>query len=62
MIEMSEMIRRWEMRRTKKIIILLAGVLALAFGVQQARAGGEFPIATTAANEFGLMAAFDGTN
>ena len=62
MIEMSEMIRRCDMKRTKKIIILLAGVLALAFNIQQARAGGEFPIATTAGNEFGLMAAFDGTN
>lgn len=50
------------MKRTKKIIILLAGVLSLAFNIQQARAGSEFPIATTAGNEFGLMAAFDGTN
>jgi len=50
------------MKRTKKIIILLAGVLALAFNIQQARAGGEFPIATTAGNESGLTAAFDGTN
>lgn len=50
------------MKRTKKIIILLAGVLALAFNIQEVRAGGEFPIATTAGNEFGLMAAFDGTN
>lgn len=50
------------MKRTKKIILLLGGVLALAFNIQQAQSGGEFPIATTAGNELGLMAAFDGTN
>lgn len=47
----------------KKItLFLLTGILSLAFSVPQVRAGGEFPIATTAGNEFGLMAAFDGTN
>lgn len=57
------MIERREVKEMKRItLFLLTGILSLAFGVQQAPAGGEFPIATTTGNEFGLIAAFDGTN
>ena len=51
------------MKKMKKIILLLStGVAAFAFSIQQAEASDEFPIATTDANELGLVAAFDGTN
>jgi hypothetical protein len=57
---MTEMVGRCEMKKT--IHLILTGMLVFAFNIQQARAGGEFPIATTAGNELGLMAAFDGNN
>jgi hypothetical protein len=43
-------------------LTLVAATLALMYGVPQVRASSEFPIATTSGREFGLMAAFDGTN
>ena len=52
------------MKRTKKIIILLAGMLALAFGVQQARAGDSdaFVIDISPEDKWSGPSAFDGTN
>jgi hypothetical protein len=44
------------------IILFLMGIWALGLGVQHVGASGEFPIATTSGDEFGITAAFDGTN
>jgi hypothetical protein len=41
---------------------MVAATLALVYCMPQVRADSEFPIATTSGREFGLMAAFDGTN
>lgn len=45
-----------------RIILLLLVVSGLRFTARSATGAGEFPIATTGGDEFGVMAAFDGTN
>jgi hypothetical protein len=50
------------MKRQSPFLLATAVICVLVFGIAPVQAVDEFPIATTSGREFGLMAAFDGTN